>query len=78
MEQERWDLFITSDFRSVSYFTGLLGSKDFTFRGCSCKVRMERPVSSHTKALHGGVGLEDDYVLRADGPEDLFSFPWGV
>src|SRR5438132_6177664 len=29
MEEERWDLFITSDFHTVYYFTGLLGSKDF-------------------------------------------------
>ena len=29
METEQWDLFMTSDYRTVYYFTGLLGSKDF-------------------------------------------------
>ena len=32
----------------------------------------------YTKALQGGIRLEDNYVLRANGPEDLFSFPWGL
>jgi len=27
-------------------------------------------------ALQGGIRLEDNYVLRANGPEDLFDFPW--
>ena len=30
----------------------------------------------YTKALQGGIRLEDNYVLRANGPEDLFDFPW--
>jgi Xaa-Pro dipeptidase len=29
MEEQRWDLFVTSDYRTVYYFSGLLGSKDF-------------------------------------------------
>jgi Xaa-Pro dipeptidase len=32
----------------------------------------------YTKALQGGIRLEDNYVLRAAGPEDLFNFPWGL
>jgi hypothetical protein len=28
--------------------------------------------------LHGGIRLEDNYVLRGGGPEDLFSFPWSL
>jgi Xaa-Pro dipeptidase len=32
----------------------------------------------YTKALQGGIRLEDNYVLRAGGPEDLFSFPWSL
>ncbi|MGH9962092.1 MAG: M24 family metallopeptidase, partial [Pyrinomonadaceae bacterium] len=30
----------------------------------------------YTQALQGGIRLEDNYVLRASGPEDLFDFPW--
>jgi Xaa-Pro aminopeptidase len=30
----------------------------------------------YTMALQGGIRLEDNYVLRANGPEDLFDFPW--
>jgi len=30
----------------------------------------------YTKALQGGIRLEDNYVLRQSGPEDLFDFPW--
>jgi Xaa-Pro dipeptidase len=32
----------------------------------------------YTKALQGAIRLEDNYALRPDGPEDLFSFPWGL
>jgi len=32
----------------------------------------------YTKALQGGIRLEDNYVLRAGGPEDLFDFPWSL
>lgn len=32
----------------------------------------------YTKALQGGIRLEDNYVLRARGPEDLFDFPWSL
>jgi Xaa-Pro dipeptidase len=32
----------------------------------------------YTKALHGGIRLEDNYVLRSNGPEDLFDYPWGL
>ena len=32
----------------------------------------------YTQALQGGIRLEDNYVLRADGPEDLFDFPWNL
>jgi Xaa-Pro aminopeptidase len=30
----------------------------------------------YTQALQGGIRLEDNYVLRAQGPEDLFEYPW--
>jgi len=30
----------------------------------------------YTKALQGGIRLEDNYVLGVKGPEDLFEFPW--
>jgi Xaa-Pro aminopeptidase len=30
----------------------------------------------YAKPLHGGIRLEDNYVLRANGSEDLFDFPW--
>jgi len=30
----------------------------------------------YAQALQGGIRLEDNYVLRANGPEDLFDFPW--
>ena len=29
MEKEQWDFFMTSDYRTVYYFTGMLESKDF-------------------------------------------------
>src|SRR5258706_6307952 len=29
MAKEQWDLFLTSDYRTVYYFTGLLGAKEF-------------------------------------------------
>lgn len=32
----------------------------------------------YTQALQGGIRLEDNYVLRAGGPEDLFNFPWSL
>jgi Xaa-Pro aminopeptidase len=32
----------------------------------------------YTQALQGGIRLEDNYVLRADGPEDLFDFSWSL
>jgi Xaa-Pro aminopeptidase len=32
----------------------------------------------YTKALQGGIRLEDNYVLRVGGPEDLFNFPWSL
>jgi Xaa-Pro aminopeptidase len=32
----------------------------------------------YTAALQGGIRLEDNYVLRTGGPEDLFDFPWGL
>jgi Xaa-Pro dipeptidase len=32
----------------------------------------------YSKALQGGIRLEDNYVLRADGPEDLFDYPWSL
>ena len=32
----------------------------------------------YSKALQGGIRLEDNYVLRTNGPEDLFDFPWGL
>ena len=30
----------------------------------------------YTKGLQGGIRLEDNYVLRANGLEDLFHYPW--
>ncbi|MBM3803514.1 MAG: aminopeptidase P family protein [Acidimicrobiia bacterium] len=30
----------------------------------------------YTRALQGGIRLEDNYVLRASGLEDLFDYPW--
>ena len=30
----------------------------------------------YTKQIQGGIRLEDNYVLRNSGPEDLFNFPW--
>jgi Xaa-Pro dipeptidase len=30
----------------------------------------------YSKALQGGIRLEDDYVVRVDGVEDLFHYPW--
>ncbi|MSO23589.1 MAG: aminopeptidase P family protein [Acidobacteria bacterium] len=30
----------------------------------------------YTQALQGGIRLEDNYVLRGDGLEDLFDYPW--
>jgi len=32
----------------------------------------------YTKALQGGIRLEDNYVLHKNGPEDLFDFPWDL
>jgi Xaa-Pro aminopeptidase len=32
----------------------------------------------YTKVLQGGIRLEDNYVLRADEPEDLFQFSLGT
>ena len=32
----------------------------------------------YTNALQGGIRLEDNYVLRAGGPEDLCNFPWSL
>jgi Xaa-Pro dipeptidase len=32
----------------------------------------------YSKALQGGIRLEDDYVVRADGIEDLFEYPWDL
>lgn len=32
----------------------------------------------YTKALQGGIRLEDNYVLRANGLEDLFEYPWDL
>jgi len=32
----------------------------------------------YTKELQGGIRLEDNYVVRSQGIEDLFNFPWGL
>jgi Xaa-Pro dipeptidase len=32
----------------------------------------------YTQALQGGIRLEDDYVVHANGIEDLFDYPWGL
>ncbi len=32
----------------------------------------------YTRALQGGIRLEDNYHMRSDGPEDLFNYSWAL
>jgi Xaa-Pro aminopeptidase len=32
----------------------------------------------YSSEMHGGIRLEDNYVVRKDGPENLFAYPRGL